>query len=206
MIKVFGIPHDPTASNYSAKIILNARPSVVCVELHPSVLDDLIAVMKLTTRTPEEEEFYRAEAGDGIVAIIESAWKVGAEIYGLEPEKGYTIYKSDYKTGIEGKFWNFVEKSWGVVAGYIDRKGESNPDMYQSSFWAPKIEDIRRWIWKHQCFPAYKRVSLDREKAYASRLIALQAQKGEEMKIFFFVGGGHKWNTLKEIQDLGSHG
>jgi len=71
MIKVFGIPHDLTASDYSTKIILNERPKVVCVELHQSVVDDLIGVMKLATRTSEEEEFYRAEAGDGIVAIIE---------------------------------------------------------------------------------------------------------------------------------------
>lgn len=76
MIKVFGIPHDPTASDYSAKIIIDERPKDVCVELHQSVVDDLMRVMKLATRTTEEEDFYRAEAGDGIVAIIESTWKI----------------------------------------------------------------------------------------------------------------------------------
>jgi len=95
-----------------------------------------------------------------------------------------------------------MEKSWGIVAGYIDRRGDNNQDIYQSSFWASKIEDVRRWIWKHQCFPAYKRVSLEREEAYASRLVALEDQKGDNAKIYFFVGGGHRWNTLKEVDRI----
>jgi len=201
MIRVFGVPHFPTAGNYSAKIILKEKPEVVCVELHQSVLEDLIRVVKKkpAERTREERRFYRAERGDGIVAIIELAWRVGAEVYGLEPKKGYDIYRSDYKTGLEGKFWRFLEKLWKAIAGYSDRKGERDPDWCQRSPWAPRIEDVRRWIWKHECYPAYERVSLQRERAYASRLIHLERERGKKAKIFFFVGYGHKWNTLKEI-------
>lgn len=157
--------------------------------------------MRKSDRTPEEDEYVDLMAGDGLVAIVESCWEIGAEILGLEPEKGYTIYKTDYKGGLGGGLWKALEKLWGIMAGYYDKKGDENPDVYQSSFWAPRVEGIRRWIWEHECFPAYKRVSLDREEAYATRLVTLERQRGEAVRIFFFVGAGHKWNTLKEIDN-----
>lgn len=199
MIKVFGIPHFATASEYSANLILAEKPDIVCVEMHQENLETLIQLMSKTKPSPDEEKHICSAAGDGLVAIIEASWNVGADIHGIEPKKGYDIHKSDYKTGLEGKFWDFVEKSWGRIAAYFDKKGEANPSMYQTSFWASKIEAVRRWIWKHQCFPAYKRVSLERERAYASRLVELERERGEDTKILFFVGGGHKWNTIEEI-------
>jgi len=194
-------PHFPTASDYSAGIILFEKPQVVCVELHQSVVEDFMRVMKLPTRTPEEEKFYKAEEGDGVVAMMEAAWEVGAEIYGIEPKRGYDVHESDYKTGLEGKFWKFLEKSWGKIHHHLfDKKAEKNPETIQTSFWTPKMEAARRWIWKHECFPAYRRVSLEREEFYASRLVELEKERGEDTKIFFFVNYGHKWNTLKEVQ------
>lgn len=38
-IKVIGIPHHPSAGNYSAKLVRIERTNIVCVEMHQENLE-----------------------------------------------------------------------------------------------------------------------------------------------------------------------
>ena len=171
------------------------------------MLGNLIKLLEKDSRTEEENETIRLETGDGIVAAIESSQQIGSSVVGLEPEKGYTISTSDWEPGCMGVLLKGFDKWWETnLYNKCHRKGELDPSIYQSSFILPVVERIQRWIWKKAWYPAYKTASLDREQAYAQRLIKLEQEKSVKInrppRIYFFIGAGHKWNTEKLIKEI----
>ncbi len=207
MIRIIGIPHHRNADKYVRELVGRDRPDVVGVERHEDVLGDLSKLLERGPRTDEEERTIRVEAGDGIVAAVESSKATGSVIVGLEPSRGYDISVSDRKPGYLGRLWKGFDRCWQEnIYSKCHRKGELDPSIYQSSRVLPVVEGVQRWIWKNAWYRAYKTASVDREEAYAHRLIQLDQEKsvqlGRPARINFFVGAGHKWNTERLIRKL----
>lgn len=97
MISVLGVPHHPNADEYIRELVARDNPDVVGVKRHEEVLGELIKIIERGPRTDEEKRTIRLEAGDGIVAAVQSSKIIGSTIVGLEPSKGYDISTSDWK-------------------------------------------------------------------------------------------------------------
>ena len=205
MIKVFGIPHHPNAARYVEQIILRDTPDIVGVERHQEVLEDLIHLLESGPETDEERRTVKLEAGDGIVAAVESAKRTGARLVGLEPERGYNMPRSEIRGDLWGKLWKGFETRFSdTVGARMARMGELNPSAYQSSHAMAIKEHLARWVWRRYWYPGYVTAALHREEAYAKTLVRLEQEErtrlGRDPKLYFFVGGGHKWNTEKLVR------
>jgi len=205
VIQVFGIPHHPNAARYVEQMILRDTPDVVGVERHQEVLEHLVHVLERGPKTDEEKRTVKLEAGDGIVAAVESARRTGSRLVGLEPERGYNVSRSDIRGDLWGKFWKGFE-AWfeDAVGARLDRMGQLNPSAYQSSGAMAIKEHLARWAWRRYWYPGYVTAALHREEAYAKTLVRLEqeerARLGRDPKVYFFVGAGHKWNTEKLVR------